>query len=222
MFLKEQQLWFAGSLFILGKALQQFSSVGLKEIGMAVLGIGILTAAMFGLGMLFSGPQAALILTAAAGMFLIGAAVAALGFGINQLASGFKTFGEIAPILGGLVTMAGGIFLLSGAFTALAGSLALLGIAGIAALPALMGLSIAGAGLGMLFGAFGGGESSETSAIEEGSVSEYETQMLSKMDLLIQAVTTNRDVYMDGTKVTSVVEKFIERNTKNEFGVQGK
>jgi hypothetical protein len=212
----------AGSLFILGKALQQFSSVGLKEIGMAVLGIGILTAAMFGLGMLFSGPQAALILTAAAGMFLIGAAVAALGFGINQLASGFKTFGEIAPILGGLVTMAGGIFLLSGAFTALAGSLALLGIAGIAALPALMGLSIAGAGLGMLFGVFGGGESSETSAIEEGSVSEYETQMLSKMDLLIQAVNTNRDVYMDGTKVTSVVEKFIERNTKNEFGVQGK
>jgi len=212
----------AGSLFILGKALQEFSSVGLTEIGMAVLGIGILTAAMFGLGLLFSGPQAALILTAAAGMFLIGAAVAALGFGINQLASGFKTFGEIAPILGGLVSMVSGIFMLSAAFTALAGSLGLLGMMGIAALPTLLGLGVAGAGLGMLFGAFGGGESKETSAVEGGSVSEYQSQMLAKMDNLIMAVTTNRDVYMDGEKVTKVVEKFVERNTKNEFGVEGK
>lgn len=210
----------AGSLFILGKALQQFSSVGLKEIGMAVAGIFLLTGAMFLLGSIFTGPQAALILTAAAGMFLIAAAVGALGFGINQLASGFKTFGEIAPILGGLITMAGGIFILSGAFTALAGSLALLGIAGIAALPTLLGLSIAGAGLGMLFSVFGGGKSSETTAVESESVSEYETQMLSKMDLLIEAVKTHRDVFMDGQKVTSVVEKYVERKTKNEFGFQ--
>ena len=208
----------AGSLFILGKALQEFSSVGLTEIGMAVLGIGVLTAAMFGLGMLFSGPQAALILTAAAGMFLIGAAVAALGFGINQLASGFKTFGEIAPILGGLVTMAGGIFILSGAFTALAGSLALLGIAGIAALPTLMGLAVAGAGLGMLFGVFGGGDSSEASGIEEGSLSEYESSMLAKMDALIQEVAKTKDVYLDREKVTAVISKTSERSSTNVFG----
>jgi hypothetical protein len=83
-------------------------------------------------------------------------------------------------------------------------------------------LGVAGAGLGMLFGAFGGGESKETSAVEGGSVSEYQSQMLAKMDNLIMAVTTNRDVYMDGEKVTKVVEKFVERNTKNEFGVEGK
>jgi hypothetical protein len=209
----------AGSLFILGKALQEFSNVGLNEIGMAVLGIGTLTAAMFGLGLLFSGPQAGFILIAAQGMFLIGAAVAALGFGINQLASGFKTFGEIAPILSGLVSMVGGIFMLSAAFTALAGSLGLLGIMGIAALPTLLGLGVAGAGLGMLFGAFSGGESEETSAVEGGSLSEYNTQMLSKMDELIQVTKAAKDVYLDREKVTGLVISTSEKNSVNKFSL---
>ena len=132
----------AGSLFILGKALQEFSNVGLKEIGMAIGGMVLLTAAMFGLGLLFSGPQAAIILTAAAGMFLIGAAVAALGFGLNQLASGLQTLTVIGPHLTGLISMVGGIFMLSAAFATLAGSLALLGVAGIAALPTLLAIKL--------------------------------------------------------------------------------
>ena len=197
----------AGSLFILGKALQQFSSVGLNEIGMAVLGLGILTAAMFGLGLLFTGPQAVLILNAAAGMFLIGAAVGALGFGINQLASGFKTFGEIAPILGSLVSMVGGIFMLSAAFTALAASLGLLGMMGIAALPTLLGLGIAGAGLGLLFGAFNGGGSSKSEEKEdEDSISVYQELVIQGLTAVKEAIDNkNMNVYLDGKLLNDFV-----------------
>lgn len=197
----------AASLFILGKALQQFSSVGLGEIGMAVLGLGILTAAMFGLGMLFTGPQAILILNAAAGMFLIGAAVAALGFGINQLSSGFKTFGEIAPILGSLVSMVGGIFMLSAAFTALAGSLGLLGMMGIAALPTLLGLGVAGAGLGLLFGAFNGGGSSKSEEKEdEDTISVYQELVIQGLTAVKEAIDNkNMNVYLDGKLLNDFV-----------------
>jgi hypothetical protein len=197
----------AGSLFILGKALQQFSSVGLNEIGMAVLGLGILTAAMFGLGLLFTGPQAVLILNAAAGMFLIGAAVAALGFGINQLSSGFKTFGEIAPILGSLVSMVGGIFMLSAAFTALAGSLGLLGMMGIAALPTLLGLGVAGAGLGLLFGAFNGGGSSKSEEKEDDdSISVYQELVIQGLTAVKEAIDNkNMNVYLDGKLLNDFV-----------------
>ena len=208
----------AGSLFILGKALQEFSNVGLKEIGMAIGGMVLLTAAMFGLGLLFSGPQAAIILTAAAGMFLIGAAVAALGFGLNQLASGLQTLTVIGPHLTGLISMVGGIFMLSAAFATLAGSLALLGVAGIAALPTLLGLGLAGAGLGMLFGAFGGGDSSssEVSSVENESLTVISEQITAGLRGVVTAIENKSfDVYLDGTIVTDMIGKKSESKMSN-------
>ena len=208
----------AGSLFILGKALQEFSNVGLKEIGMAIGGMVLLTAAMFGLGLLFSGPQAAIILTAAAGMFLIGAAVAALGFGLNQLASGLQTLTVIGPQLTGLISMVGGIFMLSAAFATLAGSLALLGVAGIAALPTLLGLGLAGAGLGMLFGAFGGGDSSssEVSSVENESLTVISEQITAGLQGVVSAIEKKSfDVYIDGTIVTDLIGKKSESKMSN-------
>ena len=208
----------AGSLFILGKALQEFSNVGLKEIGMAIGGMVLLTAAMFGLGLLFSGPQAAIILTAAAGMFLIGAAVAALGFGLNQLASGLQTLTVIGPQLTGLISMVGGIFMLSAAFATLAGSLALLGVAGIAALPTLLGLGLAGAGLGMLFGAFGGGDSSssEVSSVENESLSIISEQITAGLQGVVTAIQDKSfDVYIDGTMISDVIGKKSESKMSN-------
>jgi hypothetical protein len=209
----------AGSLFILGKALQEFSNVGLKEIGMAIGGMVLLTAAMFGLGLLFSGPQAAVILTAAAGMFLIGAAVAALGFGLNQLASGLQTLTVIGPHLTGLISMVGGIFMLSAAFAALAVSLGLLGVAGIAALPTLLGLGVAGAGLGMLFSAFGGGgdnSSSEVSSVENESLSIISEQITAGLQGVVSAIEKKSfDVYIDGTIVTDLIGKKSESKMSN-------
>ena len=195
----------AGSLFILGKALQEFSNVGLKEIGMAIGGMVLLTAAMFGLGLLFSGPQAAVILTAAAGMFLIGAAVAALGFGLNQLASGLQTLTVIGPHLTGLISMVGGIFMLSAAFAALAVSLGLLGVAG--------------AGLGMLFSAFGGGgdnSSSEVSSVENESLSIISEQITAGLQGVVSAIEKKSfDVYIDGTIVTDLIGKKSESKMSN-------
>ena len=209
----------AGSLFILGKALQEFSNVGLKEIGMAIGGMVLLTAAMFGLGLLFSGPQAAVILLAAAGMFLIGAAVAALGFGLNQLASGLQTLTVIGPQLTGLISMVGGIFMLSAAFATLAASLGLLGVAGIAALPTLLGLGVAGAGLGMLFSAFGGGgdnSSSEVSSVENESLTVISEQITAGLQGVVKAITDKSfDVYIDGTIVTDLIGKKSESKMSN-------
>jgi hypothetical protein len=100
-----------------------------------------------------------------------------------------KTFGEIAPILGSLVSMVGGIFMLSAAFTALAGSLGLLGMMGIAALPTLLGLGVAGAGLGLLFGAFNGGGSNKSEEKEDDdSISVYQ-------ELVIQGLTAVKESY---------------------------
>ena len=209
----------AGSLFILGKALQEFSNVGLKEIGMAIGGMVLLTAAMFGLGLLFSGPQAAVILLAAAGMFLIGAAVAALGFGLNQLASGLQTLTVIGPQLTGLISMVGGIFMLSAAFATLAASLGLLGVAGIAALPTLLGLGVAGAGLGMLFSAFGGGgdnSSSEVSSVENESLTVISEQITAGLQGVVSAIENKSfDVYIDGTIVTDLIGKKSESKMSN-------
>ena len=52
------------------------------------------------------------------------------------------------------------------------------------------------------------------------TLSEYETQMMAKMDTLIAAVSTGRDVYMDKEKVTNVVMKMSERSSKNMFGLE--
>jgi hypothetical protein len=60
---------------------------------------------------------------------------------------------------------------------------------------------------------------SETTGVENGSLSEYESSMLSKMDALINEVAKGRDVYLDKEKVTAVVSRTSERSSKNVFGV---
>jgi len=53
-------------------------------------------------------------------------------------------------------------------------------------------------------------------------VSDYETKMLDKMDNLINAVNSNRDVYLDKEKVTSIVKKTSDKHTSNSsFGLAG-
>ncbi len=88
--------------------------------------------------------------------------------------------------------------MLSAAFATLAGSLALLGVAGIAALPTLLGLGLAGAGLGMLFGAFGGGDSSssEVSSVENESLSIISEQITAGLQGVVTAIQDKSfDVY---------------------------
>ena len=103
----------------------------------------------------------------------------------------------------------------------LAASLMFLGAAGIFALPTLIGIAAASAGIALvaeIFGFGGGsGESSEAGAIEGGTLSEYEANMLNKMDQLIQATSSQRDIYLDRDKVTNVVMDRGERSAVNKF-----
>jgi hypothetical protein len=207
----------AGAVFILGKALQEYKNVGLSEIGMAAAGMLLLGGAVMALGALIGGPQALLILAGASAMLIVAASIYVLGKALQEMGAGFSALGQIQPIVSGLVSMVGGIGLLAVAFTGLAGSLALLGTAGLLALPTLMGLGVAGAGLGMLVNAVSG--EGQSSGVETESVSEYQSTMLTKMDDLINAVKTNKDVYLDKEKVTNIVMNKSERRTTNTFGI---
>ena len=208
----------AGAVFILGKALQEYTKVGLSEIGMAAAGMLLLGSAVMGLGLIMSsGVGAVAILAGAAAMLVVAASVYVLGKALQEMGAGFSALGQIQPIVSGLVSMVGGIGLLAVAFTGLAGSLALLGTAGLLALPTLMGLGVAGAGLGMLVNAVSG--EGQSSGVETESVSEYQSTMLTKMDDLINAVKTNKDVYLDKEKVTNIVMNKSERRTTNTFGI---
>jgi hypothetical protein len=208
----------AGAMFILGKALQEFQGIGFDTLavaGVALLGLTLSLAAVGAI--MSSGVGAVAILAGAAAMIVIAGALWILGKALQEISIGFQAMGTIQPILSGLISMVGGIFALAGAFTALSASLGLIAISGIAALPALLGLAAVGAGMGMLFGALGMG--SENSGVEQGSLSEYESSMLSKMDALINEVAKGRDVYLDKEKVTAVISRTSERSTKNVFGV---
>jgi len=212
----------AGAVYILGKALQEYTNVGLGEIGMAAAGMLLLGGAVMALGALIGGPQALLILAGAAAMLVVAASIYVLGKALQEMSIGFSALGQIQPILSSLVGIVGGIGLLSLAFMGLAGSLMFLGTAGIFALPALLGIAAASTGLSMVAGILGiGGESSggENSAVEKGSLSEYEETMLEKMDSLISAVSANKDVYLDKDKVTSLVMQKSDRSIMNKLNI---
>tara|TARA_B110000114_G_scaffold157637_1_gene172327 strand:- start:1611 stop:1979 length:369 start_codon:yes stop_codon:yes gene_type:complete len=111
---------------------------------------------------------------------------------------------------------------LSGALMGLGLSMAFLGFAGLPGMLMLAGIAAISAPIIKLAGLFGvGGEGgdSETSSLEEGSLSEYETNMLAKMDQLIQATSSQRDIYLDKDKVTNVVMDRGERSAVNKFSL---
>jgi len=153
----------AGAVFVLGKALQEYKNVGLNEIMMAIGSIVALGLAMGAFGLLMAGPLGIGILLGAGAMLVMASSLFVLGHALQAISKGFGALGMIQPILGGLLGMVGGIFQLSAAFGALAGSLGLLGLAGISALPVLLGLAVAGAGLGFLINAVSGGGEGESS-----------------------------------------------------------
>jgi len=190
----------AGAVFVLGKALQEYKDVGLNEIMMAIGSIAALGIAMGLFGLLMAGPLGMGILLGAGAMLIMASALFVLGNALQAISKGFGALAMVQPMISGLLGMVGGIFQLSAAFAALAGSLSLLGMAGIAALPVLLGLAVAGMGLGFLINAVGGGES-ETSlpALPEETKQYYKDslEVLSDIKKAInqgKIITMNRDV----------------------------
>lgn len=208
----------AGAVYVLGKALQEYTQVGLNEILAAAGGMLILGGAIAALGYLIGNPVVGTgILLGAAAMLVVAGAIYVLGKALQEMSVGFSALGQIGPVIFSLVGIVGGIASLSLAFTGLAGSLMLLGTAGLFALPALLGIAGVATILADVAGIFGFGESS--SGIEGGSLSEYESTMLSKMDSLIQAVSSNKDVYLDKDKVTSLVMQTSDRSIVNKLNI---
>jgi hypothetical protein len=210
----------AGAVFVLGKALQEYKDVGLTEIMTAIGSIAALGVAMGLFGLLMAGPLGVGILLGAGAMLIMASALFVLGHALQAISKGFGALGMIQPMIGGLLGMIGGIFQLSAAFTALAGSLSLLGMAGIAALPVLLGLAVAGAGLGFLINAVGGGES-ETSlpALPEETKQYYKDSLEVLSDIRKginqgSIIKMNRDV-VGGTVSQSQSESGVNRGQFN-------
>lgn len=220
----------AGAVYILGKAVQEFKGVGIDQMAMVGLGIiGLAAAVMLvGLGgpMMIVGAIAMLIVAAA--VLVLGHALQAIGTGFEMMGAGISTLmptlATVSSSIMGMVTMIAPIALLSYALLGLSASLMGLGIAmaflGIAGLPGLMmlaGIAAVSTPIIKLAEFFGLGSSDETGGLEKGSLSTYETNMLSKMDQLIVATTRQRDIYLDKDKVTNIVMDRGERSAVNKF-----
>jgi hypothetical protein len=175
-----------------------------------VFALGLLGGALLSLGMasLFAAP----------GLFIL----SKMANSISEMAKGLSTvssatesltsnvFSSIDP----LTRMVGPVRDLASAIMELGESLIFLGAFGSAGANLLSTLSEP-----LSFIIKSSTKSSQTGAVESESLSEYEMNMLKKMDVLIEEVKKNRDIYMDTEKVTSIVMKKSERMSKNIFGV---
>ena len=151
----------AGAVFVFGKAVQEFMKVSWSAVGMAVVSMLALVAAVALLGaIMMSGVGAVAILAGAAAMLIVASAVLVLGLGLQAIGTGFEMLGAgimsltpnlltVGTSILGLVGLLPMIGLLSIGLIALAGSLGYLALFGTLALPALMGIGIAMMMVGM-------------------------------------------------------------------------
>ena len=224
----------AGAVFVFGKAVQEFMKVSWSAVGMAVVSMLALVGSVALLGAIMtSGVGAVAILAGAAAMLVIAGSLFVLGHALQAIGTGFEMMGSgitsLLPTITGMVSSISPLSVmvpvlvgLAGAFALLGYSLLTLGIMGLPGLAVLAGIAAVATPLMKLASVFGlGGDesSSETGAVEDGSLSEYQTQMLQKMDTLIQVTAGNRDVYLDKDKVTNLVMERAEKVTGNVFGL---
>jgi len=195
----------AGGLVALGNpAVAGFAAIG-------VLILGGLSLAMMGLGYALG---------------LAAPAIEAIGSVVLSIFQGIATVIPVATAsiisLMDTITLekVAGITLLSLAFMGLAYSLMFLGSAGLFALPTLLGIAAASAGIALvaeLFGLGGDGGGEETGGLEEGSLSEYQSQMLENMKQLIAVSAAPKEFIMDGQKFGRYVTKQQRRDTTNNI-----
>ena len=226
----------AGAVFVFGKAVQEFMKVSWSAVGMAVVSMLALVGAVALLGaIMMSGVGAVAILAGAAAMLIVASSVLILGHALQAIGTGFEMMGAgistLMPTLTGvtgsimgMVAMIAPIALLSYALVGLSAammglgvSMAFLGIAGLPGLLMLAGIAAVSGPIIKLAGLLGIGDGGEAGAVEGGSLSEYESTMLDKMEELIKATGAQRDIYLDREKVTNIVMDRGERSAVNKF-----
>jgi hypothetical protein len=198
---------FAGAIYILAKAFQEFDEV--KDIGKVLILFGVSVLAMAGM-LYIAGTAitagAAVLLPAAAILLAFGASVALVGTGIKLAAEGFSIFvtaiGSIANMMPAIVEQISllsqinflPILGLAAALTSLAVALSAVAVAGVLALPALAGINMMGAGINALFG-----------GVEAGGGNK---ELLNEIKALHTDLINGKiAVYMDGQKVMAQIAR---------------
>jgi hypothetical protein len=118
----------AGSLWLMGEALEKFVNIGLDDLGIAALALVGLTAAVVGLGYILPliGAGAIALGVMSAAFWIFGEAAASVAEAMPGVANGFKLFGDING--DNLLDVAAGIGALSLALAAYGAGGALSGI----------------------------------------------------------------------------------------------
>lgn len=203
----------AASIYVLGKALQEFTNIGKEQMIAAGVGLLALVGSVALLGVLLSGPQAAAVIVAAAAMVIVAGAIWVLGKAIQEMAKGFSMLSTVGSELTGLVSMTTGIIALAGALGLLGYGLMTLGSMGSVAIPVLLALG----GLGLVAGLFASSSSpSEGGEDDLASLTKKSNKLLQTLINEVKNIDTN--VYINGKAITDNVTKGQQKETRNLAG----
>lgn len=163
----------AASVFVFGKAVQEFMKVSWEAVGMAVVSMLALVGALALVGsIMMSGVGAVAIIAGAAAMLIIASALFVLGKAIQEIATGFGMMGELTTQLGALVLIAPGLIALAGIFGLLGVGLLAMSV-GLAAvtlfLPTLLILGMVLPLITSALGMGGGGDAGDVDSTEGNS-----------------------------------------------------
>ena len=192
----------AASVYVLGKAFQQFADVSWGDIGMAVAALVIFTAAMFGLGALISGPGAVIFGAGVIGFIALGAALTVLGVGIMSIAKGVGMLSELTNILNPMTQLASGLMSLAPSFAVFGLSLIPLAMGLAAITPFLPALLALGAVSGIIIGS-GDGEGETSGAVGAADGALIDEIKGLRADLQSQPI----QVVFDGKVVSEITRK---------------
>lgn len=198
----------AGSMWVLGKAVQEFAKVDWEDMGKAGTALVVLGGAMIGLSYALAPLATTGILELVAlGMLVFGASLYTVGAGALLFGKGFELVSKnLIPLVG----IAGGILGVAGALYTLAGSLYAVGIAGLLALPALLALKGLGFNANEVFGVGDG---------EDGmSLSEHNTSMINKLEEIRVAVAGGKIIKVDGDVLGKTATKGQDDTVYNTNG----
>ena len=187
----------AAAVFVFGKAVQEFMKVSWSAVGMAVVSMLALVAAVSLLGALMSsGVGAVAILAGAGAMLIVAAAVYVLGKALQEMAKGFDSMGSITTQLTNLVLLAPSMLLAAAGFVAMGYGLIALS-AGLLLLAPMLPVLMALGGLT----AIGMSLNGEGSDSKDGG----DNIIAQKLDTLIELISKGGTINMDGKKVGDVI-----------------
>jgi hypothetical protein len=133
----------AAAVWVFGKAVQEFMKVSWSAVGMAVVSMLALVAAVALLGLIMSGGMIVPLLAGAAAMVIVAAAMLVLGIAIQEIAKGFGMMGELTESLTGLITISPMLIPLVYILGSLGAVMAIFGIGLLVATPGILAFGMA-------------------------------------------------------------------------------